>query len=380
MELNHNKDFDNQVKKKFDDFSPEVPSSVWNRIEKGVNTELPSNLADHKIHSHLIDLDKRGHQINDSTVISDPKVKNIDQEIKGRGIDREIRNIDRSFKYKRFIGIAASFLIIGFSIWKFQPEEKIFLRGSEDLVVVTDPDLAGNSSKSLGTDAGKDDSRVASQNQLIEDVRIAKSSKAKINGTENQKGISFEESTFAETSESLKPAPVKMKSGFGEIASISSSKSITFSESERSSGSVKNKISSSASSHKSRLESSISESLDNNQEQALKNQELALNTPNNDRVSVVNPNVGEPNANVLNTPSMRNDNRLPRAESSASISNEEGDLAETEPKERQKIVSSVLNFLASNIQIGGDKVVEFSETENGIIKVDLKGIFARNNR
>jgi len=377
MKSDYNKDFDKQIKKKFDEFSPEVPSSLWDEIEKEIRTETSINPKpiNHKLlHSASADLDMISRQINDSTVISDPKVKNIDQEIKVRSIDGEIRNIDRSFKFKRFIGIAASLLIIGFSIWKFQPEEKVFLRGPESLVKKADSDLTGINSENVVTEIESEHSRTITNSQLVDGARIAKSSKVKISGTENRKGLPFEESTFVETSEFSKPASGKIEARLRDIASISSSKSTTLFKSESKNGN--NKVSSSALPHKSRLESKDLESLDN-QELTLQNQELALNTPS--KGSVYNSNLGNQNANVLNTPDIVKGNRLSSAEPNASIPNEEQNLLETEPKEKQKIVSSVLNFLASNLQIGGDKVVEFSETENGIIKVDLKGIFARNN-
>lgn len=371
MRSDYNEDFDGQIKKKFEGFSPRVSFSLWNEIEKKIRTETSINPKpiNHKlVHTDSVDLDMKGRQINEPTVISDPKVKNI---------DREIRNIDRSFKFKRFVGIAASLLIIGFSIWKFQPEEKVFLRGSESLVKKADSGLTGINLKNVVTEIESEHSRAITNSQLVDGARIAKSSKTKISGTENRKGLPFEESTFAETSESLKPASVKMEARLRDIASISPSKSTTLFKSERDSESENNEVSSSALPHKSRLESNDLEPLDN-QELTLQNQELALNTPNKGSV-FSNSTLGNQNANLLNTPDIGNGNRLSSAEPNASIPNEEQNLLETEPKEKQKIVSSVLNFLASNLQIGGDKVVEFSETENGIIKVDLKGIFARNN-
>ena|SRR5690606_38441647 len=52
-----------------------------------------------------------------------------------------------------------------------------------------------------------------------------------------------------------------------------------------------------------------------------------------------------------------------------------------EDKSRPKVVSSVLNFIASNIQIGsGATRVEFSETEHGVLKVDIKGFLNKNNQ
>lgn len=50
-------------------------------------------------------------------------------------------------------------------------------------------------------------------------------------------------------------------------------------------------------------------------------------------------------------------------------------------RSRPKVVSSVLNFIASNIQIGGGGTrVEFSETEHGVLKVDIKGFLNKNNQ
>ena len=52
-----------------------------------------------------------------------------------------------------------------------------------------------------------------------------------------------------------------------------------------------------------------------------------------------------------------------------------------EERSRPKVVSSVLNFIAGNIQIGsGGTRVEFSETEHGVLKVDIKGFLNKNNQ
>lgn len=52
-----------------------------------------------------------------------------------------------------------------------------------------------------------------------------------------------------------------------------------------------------------------------------------------------------------------------------------------EERSRPKVVSSVLNFIASNIHIGGSGTrVEFSENEHGVLKVDFKGFFNKNNQ
>src|SRR3546814_4903376 len=81
MESSHNKNFDQQVKRKFEDFSAEVPSSLWAGIEKEIEPE-------------------------------EVKIKKV-----------------FNLKRYRYISIAAASLIIGFTIWKIQPEEKIFLSG-----------------------------------------------------------------------------------------------------------------------------------------------------------------------------------------------------------------------------------------------------------
>ena len=44
-------------------------------------------------------------------------------------------------------------------------------------------------------------------------------------------------------------------------------------------------------------------------------------------------------------------------------------------RERPKILSGVLNFVANNLQVGGSPVVEFNETDQGILQVDMKGLF-----
>lgn len=44
-------------------------------------------------------------------------------------------------------------------------------------------------------------------------------------------------------------------------------------------------------------------------------------------------------------------------------------------RERPRILSGVLNFVANNLKIGDNTVIEFSETEHGILHVDVKGVF-----
>ncbi|WP_118193316.1 hypothetical protein [Albibacterium indicum] len=44
-------------------------------------------------------------------------------------------------------------------------------------------------------------------------------------------------------------------------------------------------------------------------------------------------------------------------------------------RERPKLLSGVLNFVANNLQVGGSQVVEFNETDQGILQVDVKALF-----
>jgi|SRR5690606_15686901 len=44
-------------------------------------------------------------------------------------------------------------------------------------------------------------------------------------------------------------------------------------------------------------------------------------------------------------------------------------------RERPKILSGVLNFVANNLQVGGNQIVEFNETDQGILRVDVKPLF-----
>jgi len=83
MESDHNKKFDQQVRKKFEGFSVEAPSSLWAGIEK----ELEPGKAN-------------------------------------------VRKISVLKRYP-YISVAAALLIIGFVIWKAMPEEKVFLQGQK---------------------------------------------------------------------------------------------------------------------------------------------------------------------------------------------------------------------------------------------------------
>lgn len=52
-------------------------------------------------------------------------------------------------------------------------------------------------------------------------------------------------------------------------------------------------------------------------------------------------------------------------------------LGQSPVRDRPKILSGVLNFVANNLQVGGSQVVEFDETEHGILRVDVKAVFDR---
>lgn len=244
MESNHNKKFDQQVRKKFEDFSAEVSPSLWDAIEKEIKPE-------------------------------EVKIKKL-----------------FNFKRYRYISVAAALLIIGFTIWQIQPEEKVFLSGK-------------------GT---------------VEETAIVKE-------------LEVQPPPVNESVPKIvyKPVTLAMNDGVEEQQS-----------------------------HDSQLD------IEKKAEIISSRKPLSvLNTPvENDHTSLVNNVSVASSLNKVLDVSNENLDSLDRGQ----------ELAETEPEERQKIVSSILNFVAGNLQIGGDRRVEFTENEHGIIKIGLKGIFARNDR
>jgi len=256
MELDHNKKFDNQLKKKFDEFSPEVPSSIWNGIEK--------------------ELDKEN--------VAGPRILKANSGI----------------NLKRYMSIAAAVLLVGFVFWKFQPEEKVFLRGSEHFVQKTN---------------------VAA----IDTGQVARVAEVKVhpmpNYSENEEEPIFDSSKDASLGLVSANGSLKEKDILIKYASIPE------------------------------IEDSVI-------------------VPDNE-ISIALSS-GPANTALVTA-------SLNLEESPAIISQEEQYLPDSQPQERQKLVSSVLNFVASNLKVRDKQVVEFTETEHGIIKVGLKGLFAKNN-
>src|SRR5690554_4578852 len=236
MESNHNKDFDRQVRKKFENFSVEVSSSLWATIEKEIE---PEEAKTHKVFN---------------------------------------------LKSYRYIGAAAALLLIGFTIWRIQPEERIFLRGEV----------------------------IVEETALVKEPEFKQSADDKINHT-------FVEKKNELVSTSV-PRPVKvtvMNESEKEIEVISKREPL-----------------------------------------------LVVNTPvERDNVSIIEESGITPSLNkTLDV----------RDEHLASL-NQIEDVIETEPEERTKIVTGILNFVAANFHIGGEgKRVEFTENEHGIIKIELK--------
>jgi len=257
MESDYNKKFDSKLKKKFDEFSPEIPSSIWNGIER--------------------ELDK----------------ENTAEPI--------ISKVSSGTNLKRYMSFAASLLFVGFAIWKVQPEEKIFLRGSEDFVQKANVAVI-------------DTIRQVAQ---VEDIKVHTrtnyDTKKKEPIFESHKDVSLEPVKVAL---SIREKNIVIKSG------------------------------------------SISEIEDN------------VIVPDNEIAIALS---SRPANTTLVTSSLNLE------ESPAIINQEEQYLPDSQPQERQKIVSTVLNFVASNLKVRDKQVVEFTETEHGIIKVDLKGLFAKNN-
>jgi len=247
MESNHNKKFDQQVKKKFEDFSVEAPPSLWTAIEKEIKSEE----------------------------VKTNKVFNL--------------------KRYRFISAAAALLIIGFTIWKIQPEEKIFLSGQE-------------TEKEPG---------------FVHVPEIKQST--------NDKVISV---MVEEDNEPvLKPVPKPISVAIAH---------------EDSEGWLLRDP-----------QLAVEQKID---EVSTREQLLAVSTPiENDNASIINNKSASSLNKTLDITSENLDSLY-----------QEPYLVENEPEGRQKIVSSILNFVAANIQIGGDKRVQFTENEHGIIKIGLR--------
>lgn len=256
MESNHNKKFDQQVRKKFEDFSAEVSTSLWVAIEKEIEPE----------------------------------------EVKAAKVF--------SLKRYRFISAAAALIIIGFTIWKIQPEEKIFLSGEgtvEEAALVQEPEVSQPTADRLTSVVTEEDREPVSKH-VPEPVSatVVKEDGEDLHVQAPQLAVErkIEEVPYTEPVLAVK-APIES-------------------------------------------------------DNALLIDDASIAASSNKALDVKNENSDSLNQSLA--------------------------LAETESVERPKIVSGILNFVAANLQLGGDKRVEFTENEHGIIKIGLKDIFAKNDR
>src|SRR5690554_6431610 len=116
MESNYNKKFDQQVRKKFENFSSEVSPSLWTAIENEIQ---PNEVS--------------------------------------------IKKISIIKRYRYFSG-AATLLIIGIAFWHVRPVEKIFLTGkgiTEVNTVVEEPEIKRSLSAEGAPARAKDDTALA---------------------------------------------------------------------------------------------------------------------------------------------------------------------------------------------------------------------------
>jgi hypothetical protein len=116
MESNYNKKFDQQVRKKFENFSSEVSPSLWTAIENEIQ---PNEVS--------------------------------------------IKKISIIKRYRYFSG-AAALLIIGIAFWHVRPVEKIFLTGkgiTEVNTVVEEPEIKRSLSAEGAPARAKDDTALA---------------------------------------------------------------------------------------------------------------------------------------------------------------------------------------------------------------------------
>lgn len=248
MESNHNKDFDRQVKKKFEDFSAEVPPTLWTTIEKEIEP-------------------------------GEVKIKKV-----------------FNLKRYRYISIAAALLIIGFTIWKIRPEEKIFLSGQgaiEKTVLVQEPEVKQSADERLSPLVVEKDNEPVLIN--VSEPR----SVAVVNDDDNdQRRQDSQTAIEKKTEEFAHREPI-----------------------------------------------------------------LAVNAPvENDNSSLID------NASAISSLNKT----LDVMDENLDSLYQGPELAETKAEERQNIVSGILNFVAGNLQIGGDRRLEFTENEHGIIKIGLK--------
>lgn len=262
MESSHNKKFDQQVRKKFEDFSVEAPSAMWAAIEKEM----------------------------EHVRVEDVKVFRL--------------------KRYRYIGAIAAMLVIGFTIWQIQPEEKIYLRGEDSVertALVQKPDV-----------------KELSDNR--EPGLVQKEDKEPV----------FEDFSRVETTQPLNE-DVSLMDGHSDIHQVASRGSIV--------------------------------------------EQKAMDVLPNESHIPINP-VEEPIPSRMETQV----ETLPIASSLIAVNEERDSLdniqsvVKTQPEERQKIVTGILNFVAANLQLGGDRRVEFTENEHGIIKIGLKQFFAKNDQ
>lgn len=259
----------------------------------------------------------------------------LDQEVT---LNHQTPRFGRVISLSWVIRIAAGLLLFGFIIWNFQGEEKIYLTAEnkkvDDLAPKTPQDLSKtesdgfieqNSQEVLGLEADSDQSSTA-DGQDRNERRLAY----------NQMGSNVNETGTVHT---------VVEPGMQAVESTSMA--------------VQNELAD--------QEMVITEAPDR---VAVLADELEVGKSMNAEVIVANVE-GE---NVVIKPVFEEFTESQELKNHS----ERSETSDQSPiRDRPKVLSGVLNFVASNLQVGGNQVVQFNETDQGILLVDVKGVFDR---
>lgn len=259
-------------------------------------------------------------------------------------LDQEVTSNHQTPRFGRVISlswvirIAAGILLFGFIIWNFQDEEKIYLTAennkADDLAPKTPQDLSKTESDGfieqksqevLGLESDSDQPSIA-DGQDRNERRLAY----------NQMGSNVNETGTAHT---------VVEPGMQAVESTSMAAQNELADQEM----------------------AITEAPDR---VAVLADELEVRKSMNAEVIVANVE----SENVVIKPVFEEFTESQELKNHS----DRGETSDQSPiRDRPKVLSGVLNFVASNLQVGGNQIVQFNETDQGILLVDVKGVFDR---
>lgn len=259
-------------------------------------------------------------------------------------LDQEVTSNHQTPRFGRVISlswmirIAAGLLLFGFIIWNFQGDEKIYLTAENN----TADDLAPKTPQNLPKT--ESDGFIELKGQEVLDLEADSDQLSTADGQDrNERRLAYNQ----------------MGSNVNELGTVSTLVERGMQTVESTSMAAQNELTD--------QEMAITEAPDR---VAVLADELEVGKSMNAEVIVVNVET----ENVVIKPIFEEFTESQELKNH-SDRNETSDQSPI--RDRPKVLSGVLNFVASNLQVGGNQVVQFNETDQGILLVDVKGVFDR---